>query len=331
MVRGYIVDILINAILPIFLIIFLGWLLAYFNLVSTKTAEALMQYVFYAAAPAIVIWAITDYQFSQLLYWRFWIAYSLSTFIVIFGVAAIYKYILRRDSKDRFWPFLSGGSASITNAIMIGFPIFDSVVGSRAAIPMAIILIIFFVFLTPPLMLLFELHTGKDKHGNQFMLLLSALKGTITNPVIIGVAIGVIIAGSHITLPKFLETFIHTLGFSMAPCALFSVGLGLKKFSIKGNLLDVGLITFVKLIITPAISIIIAMLLGVSGFYSVALVIFSTAPTAKLIYVYAKKYRVYEKEVAAIISLTTILSILSIPLYIYISKILWPVVFVHTG
>ena len=83
------------------------------------------------------------------------------------------------------------------------------------------------------------------------------------------------------------------------------------------------------MLIRPALAILIAFMLELSPFYSVALVIFSSVPTAKSMFIYAGKYHFFEKEAAAEISLTTLGSLLTIPCFIAICHHLWPEVFLH--
>ena len=76
-------EMLVNIVLPIFLIVIAGWLLAYLNLIPEKVASGLMQYVFYAACPAIIFLTISSYEIEKLLVWRFWIAYPLSISVTV--------------------------------------------------------------------------------------------------------------------------------------------------------------------------------------------------------------------------------------------------------
>lgn len=321
-------EIILNAVVPLFLVVLLGYLMAVFKLVKTEVAGALMQYIFYAAAPAIVIWAITDYKISQLLVWRFWIAYPLSLIIVIVLVALIFKFILRRNT---YWSFLAGGASATTNTVLVGFPVLAGIVGPHAAIPMAIAVIATNVIFVPFLIFLFELCSRKESVDSPAILILVALKGTIKSPIVIGVIIGVVLAILHIQLPVVIKDFLKILGFSIGPCALFAIGLTLKEFSAKGNLLDITLITIVNLIVTPIVAIFLANWLELSPFYAVALVVLSTVPTAKTLYIFASKYKVYEKELAAVISLTTVFGVITIPAYVYVAQILWPSQFAHFG
>lgn len=310
-------EVFINAIVPIFLVVLLGWLMTYFKLVPTDVAGSLMQYVFNAAAPAIIIWALS----RQLLVWRFWLAFMLVFLIVLLLTFCLFRYGLRREG---YWSIVAGMGAASPNVVLIGFPVLASLVGTRATIPMVIVVIIFAVFATPLLLLILEIRQSQSMSKKQFTVLFSALKNTCKNPVMIGALIGILLSVFDIKLPFILEHFLRMVGFSMIPCALFAVGLELRHFTAKGNLLDVSLITLLNLIVTPLLAILIAKLLGLSPFYAVSLVVLTAVPTAKLIYVYVSRYKAYTAEIAAVVSVTTVISIVTIPFYVYIAELIWP-------
>ncbi len=318
--------ILINAIAPIFLIVLFGWCLGRAKLVSPSISAALMQYVFYAAAPAIVFYAVISNPIDKLLYWQFWLAYPLSLVTIILLTALFFKFILR---KSGFVAMVAGFGAAMANTVIIGYPILSGFIGHFAAIPMAITVLVFAVIIIPAVIFVYELKLSstQSKSNGLVNIIKSAIIGTVKNPMIIGVILGLIISLSHITLPKPLHSFAFIVGESIIPVALFAVGLDLSDFKLECNLADVSIITFINLVIAPLVTIAIALLLHLSPRFAVALVIFSTVPTAKTLYVIAGKYRIYNKQVAAIISLTTVFSIITIPLFVFITKLIWPSVF----
>lgn len=74
---------LVNAIFPIFFILLLGWALTYFKLIKVDMAQYLIGYVFWVAGPSIIFSSIYHMNLSDLLIWKFTIAYPLS--VVIMG------------------------------------------------------------------------------------------------------------------------------------------------------------------------------------------------------------------------------------------------------
>jgi len=317
-------EILFNAIAPIFLLVVAGSGLGRAKLVPTSVAGSLMQYVFYGAAPAVVFYAVVSNPLSKLLYWQFWVAYPLSLLIVLIITALFFKLFLRRGL---FVSIILGFAAVVSNTVIIGYPVLSGFVGHFAAIPMAITVVVFALIFIPALIFIYEMHVQAEKNESPNLMhtIKSAVIGTIKNPLVIGVLLGVVFSVGHIPVPKFFNTFVMYLAESIVPCALFAVGLDMVEFSFKSNkLFDVILVSFINLIITPVITIFIAKALDLSPLFAFSLVVFSTVPTAKTLYIIAGKYQIFNKEMAAIISMTTIGSVVTIPLFIYIAKLIWP-------
>jgi malonate transporter and related proteins len=319
-------DILFNAIAPIFLIVLFGFLLGKFKLLSANITGALMQYVIYGAGPGIVFYAIISNPISKLLYWRFWVAYPVSLIIVIAITAFLFKFILKRSS---FVSMVAGFGAAMANTVIIGYPVLAGFIGHTAAIPMAITVLAFAAIFIPVVIFVFEIKESTDKNESTSInaLVKSAILDTLKNPMVIAVIIAVVLTACHIPIPKFISKFSFYLGESIIPVALFSVGLDLSEFKAQGNLLDVSITSFINLVISPLVAIGVALLLHMSPVFAVALVIFSSVPTAKTLYMISGKYQLYNKEVAAIISMTTVFAVITIPFYTYIAKLIWPSVF----
>lgn len=319
-------NVLIYAILPIFLIVVFGFFLSKLKIVSSDITKPLMNYVFYGAAPGIVFYAIISNPVSKLLYWRFWLAYPLSLCVIIIITFVIFKLALKRSG---FISCLAGFCAAMANTVIIGYPVLSGFIGHAAAIPMAITVLVFAAVFIPVLIFFFEIKVSIDKGDSTeySSLFKSALMGSIKNPIIIAVILAATLVLSDIPIPNFVSKFSFYLGESIVPVALFSVGVDLGVFKVGGTLADVVVITFINLLIAPLISIAIALLFKMSPIFAVALVIFSTVPTAKTLYMIAGKYQIYNKEVAAVISSTTLFSVFTIPFYAYIAQLIWPSVF----
>ncbi len=317
-------DILLDAIVPIMLIVFSGWILGYSKLVDIKISGALMQYVFYAAIPAAIFYALSSNPIHQLIYWPYWIAYILYTVIVVTITALFFKFILRRSG---FVSLVAGYAASMANTLIIGYPIVYGFFGHFAAFPLAISVILFICFFVPSLIFINELNQNSTESSQLSQAISHAIMTTIKNPIIIGTALGIIVSLMNIHLPDFINKFVNYLGESVVPCALFAVGLELADFKKSGNLVDVSIITFFNLILAPLVAIAVALLMHLSAKYAVTLVIFATVPTAKTLYVIASKYQAYNKEIAAVVSLTTVLSMITIIIFTLATKVIWPTAF----
>jgi malonate transporter and related proteins len=314
----------VNIVLPMFLLIILGWVLAYFNVVGKELAKNLVLYVFYVAFPAVIFYTLSAYHIHEFLVWRFWLAYPLVTAIIVVASLIVFRACFKESAVNAMIASLSAG---IKNTLLIGFPVLLSLVGRKAAIPMAITVIIFTCVLSPVMLFVFELNSQLGQEKSYHHIVGSTLKNTAKNPLIISALLGIIFSVFHIPVPGFVGKTLNYFSLSVVPCALFAVGIELNGFTLKGNVSKTLFVTIAALIACPVLAIFVCFMLKLSPFYSVALVLFSAMPTAKSMFIYASKYQYFQEEASAIVSLTTILSIVTIPAFIYICHDLWPSVF----
>ena len=315
---------LINTGLPVCLLIFLGWLLRYKKIVSTDIAQQLTQYVFWIASPAIIFHSISSYPLTDLLAWRFTLAH-----ILMIATLTVLTYLITATffHSKPLEAAMMGMMTSAKNTIMIGLPLLISFTGNRAAIPVAITVIIFNVILTPFLMLIFEIRQVENIERRNRKIIINVIYGLVKNPLIIAAVMGVIFSIWQLKLPTALNGLILYIVPSFVPCALFAVGVDLFSFKLGENKLNLIVISILNLVVCPLIAILIAYLMKLSAFYATSLVILASLPTAKSLYIYARKYHFQENDIAAIISLTTVLSVITIPIFISLSLIFWHIPF----
>lgn len=315
--------VIVNAILPIFLILLVGFLLAKKKILPIETSTYLTQYIFWIAGPAVIFLSISSQEFHQFEAWNFWLAYILEILVVGSISFVVFLFLFKKNARDSLF---AGVGTTVKNTIIIGFPVLLSLTNKEAAIPMAITVITFNAIISPLLVFIFII-SEKQGRRNYLLLFKTALE-TIKNPLVIAAFLGIIFSVFKITPLFFIYKTLNYFGESFIPCALLAVGMDLSKLSINSKwVFKIIIISTLSLLVSPIVAILISKALSLSDFYSVSLVIFSALPTAKILYVYAKKYNSLEAETAMSISITTICAMFTLPAFIMWSYFLWPAVF----
>ncbi len=308
---------ILSIITPIFLIITLGYCLKKAKIVKPELSDYLMQYVFYIAAPCVIFSTISRYNLLKLNISKFWIAYPISISLSIIAVYLLSRFILK---NSRTSALNYAYASSIKNVLAVGFPVLSLILGNKVAVPMAIVIIIFNCFFTP--ILIFSYKKQRDEK-----ITMDAILGTLINPLVFASLLGFLFAALQIKIPSILSSAFNYINSSFIACALIAVGIDMCWTSVRKNMGVILLISAFSTILSPLIAIIVSKLLNLPPFYAVCLVVFSSLPTAKTIYLYAKQYNINPVETSAILTMTTVLNILTLPLFIYLSKILWVTAF----
>ena len=138
-----------HIIAPLFLFVFVGWLLVQLGIFNNDTRKGITLYVFYIAIPALLFNLIANQPIQQFLLWHFiWLmsAALLGPFIII--------YLINRH-RGAGLAAMQALNVGLINSALIGIPVLLQTIGNQAIAPAALINIIclFITILGPPFFL----------------------------------------------------------------------------------------------------------------------------------------------------------------------------------
>jgi predicted permease len=105
---------------------------------------------------------------------------------------------------------------------------------------------------------------------------------------------------------------------ALTPCALFAIGLGLSVEGMRSNLTASVVLAAVKLVVMPLVVYGLCVASSLNALYTIAAVVCAAVPTAKTVYILAGEYKVEEQLVAAMVSITTLLSVPTLLGWLYV-------------
>jgi malonate transporter and related proteins len=301
-----------DLILPVFAVIVSGWIVGYTGYLSRELSNALIHFAYNIAMPALLIVTIAQQPSHSLINWRFLVAFgggSLLCFLLVFGIMSI------RASRSIASRTMHGMAASMTNTGFVALPVLQAIYGQRAVLPAAIATVFVAVVMFPVAVILLELGQ-RDARGSRTPPIATA-KHVVLNPLVISTLIGMLWSVLGLRMPGPLTAYLDILADALTPCALFAIGLGLSIDGLRANIGRASLLSVVKLIIMPVIVYGLSVSLRLDPLYTIAAVICAAVPTAKTVYILAGEYRCEEMMVASTVSLTTLLSILSLMVWLY--------------
>ena len=299
-------------ILPVFAVILTGWIVAVTGYLSRALSDALIHFAYNIAMPALLIVTIAQEPAHSLINWRFLVAFgggSLLCFILVFGIMSIH---LSRSLASRT---MHGMAASMTNTGFVALPVLQAIYGPRAVLPAAIATVFVAVVMFPLAVILLELGQ-RDAHGSQTPAMVT-VKHVVLNPMVISTVIGMLWSVFGLRMPAPVTAYFSILADALTPCALFAIGLGLSIDGLRANIGKASLLSAVKLVIMPLIVYGLSISLGLDPLYTIAAVICAAVPTAKTVYILAGEYHCEEMMVASTVSMTTLVSVISLVVWLY--------------
>lgn len=287
----------------VWLVIGAGMLVARFNVLGPHAPMVLSRLAFFVASPALLLQTLSKADLHSVFALPLVVTASgaIITGLLFF---LLVRFWMRRSLDESV---MSAMSASLANSANLGIPIAVFVLGDASYV--APLLIFQLAFFTP--MYLLVLDTLTNKHP---ISVLGFPLQILRNPMILGTAVGLILAGTGWKLPLLISEPITLIGGAAIPAMLLAFGMSLigsrPLGHVDGRRLDTLLATGFKLIVHPGVAFLIARFaLGMGGHALFAAVVTAALPTAQNVFVAASRYRVGEVVAKDTVLLTTILAV----------------------
>jgi len=302
---------------PIYLCIALGWLATRAGLFARADMRVLGQFVLFVALPALLFDAVSRQPIGAILDGRYMAVYALG------GLATIAAGMLWTRRLAGLPPRRSAIEAmgmSCPNSGFVGYPITLLVLGGPVAgVVLGMNMLVENLLLIP---LLLALADSAGGGGHWRTVLRGAAAGLWRNPLVLGLAAGLVASLIGLKLPQPVERTVGLLAQSSAALSLFVIGGSLAGLRLAGMGRAVARIAVGKLIVHPLLTLGALGLLGALGQplsdpqLRSAVVLTAACPMFSIYPIWAGRYG-HEGLAAAALLGTTVASFASI------SALLW--------
>lgn len=296
---------------PIFILIGIGFLATRSSLVSREQIVGMGRFVVTLALPALVIKALINRPLDEVFDRNYLLAYGLGS-LALFFLGFFFARLLRRDNISG--SAITALGMSMSNSGFIGYPIVALVVGEKAAVALALGMLVENLLMLPLGLMLAE--AGQQLGVGLRAALLGTCKRLLGNPIIIAISIGLFLALLDVRLPAIVQQVVEMLAQAAAPVALFVIGGSLVGLKAGGLLGDVLHVSIGKLILHP-----LAVLLMFTWFpvqdpaLRIAGVLFACAPMMSIYPIVGQRFGLAGRCAAALLG-ATVLSFLTISAFI---------------
>ncbi|MDI7862922.1 AEC family transporter [Rhizobiaceae bacterium n13] len=307
-------------VLPIFLLILIGWLIVRFGWLTADVGDALGEFVFKIAVPVLLFQTIAEADFHGASPFRLWIAY-FSGVAVTWTVGHLVA--TRMFGRDERIGVLAGVSSAFANNVFVGLPLVGRTIGEDGIVALSILLAVHLPVMMVAGTILMENAEAKSSGGapRSYGAILAQI-GTnlIRNPLVIGLVCGAAVHTAGTGMPAVFQTIVHQVAGIAGPAALLSLGMALKKYGISGNIGIASVISGLKLLLLPATIWVASHLLGLSPEWTAAMVLTSSVPTGINAWLIANRFGVGHGLAASTITMTTAFGVVSVSLWAILLK-----------
>lgn len=299
----------LNQVAAMFIIMAVGFALVKLGKLKKDGAAQINKIVLNIVIPCVIVDAFTT-SFRHDMLGELALSFLLAIIIHLAGII-ITKLFFNRTKRDDDRTILRMASI-YSNCGFMGLPIISAVLGGEGVIYGSIYIVIFNAFVWT--------HGICTLKGGKTGISLKAL----FNPGIIGITVSLLIIFLKLNLPNFAVNALSMLADLNTPLAMLITGAylayghPLKAFG-DGRLY---LVSFLKLLVMPAVLIGVAVLLKADITLIRALAISAGTPTASIVVLFSAEYGKNSSLAGGVIAVTTLLSVLTLPIIVYCTGLL---------
>lgn len=298
---------------PVIAVIVLGYGAARRGVFSDDNVTTLNRFVFVLAAPALLFRNVALTEFPETLSIGLWLAYY-GPMLAIMALAFFVARLLFRARATADYVIFAFGSG-FSNTVMLGIPIILTAFGPDAGLPLFLILAFHGLLVFTIALICLEAATNPDlRLADLPPKLVGAMREQV---VVMALAAGVVWNFTGLGLATPIDRFLELLGSAAIPVALIAVGGRLAFIKISDNLTPALFIGAFKLLVMPlAVYGAAQYLFALPPLYVATLTLLSAMPTGVFAVVFAAQYQNAEAEASSAITVTTVLSALSVSVWL---------------
>ncbi|EPW7976545.1 AEC family transporter [Cronobacter turicensis] len=314
--------VIIHALAPIFVIMLLGFMAGKTRMVDNQNVALLNIFVMDFALPAALFsatvqtpWAgiVAQMPLIVVLVLAMWVTYAAIYFLAVGP--------FKKSPQDAAVLTLT---VALPNYAALGLPILGSVLGEgpSTSLSVAVSIACGSVLMTPFCLLILEREKARasgENSGSTLAMLPVLMWRSVKKPIVWGPLLGVVLSAIGIKIPELVLAAIKPLGLAATAAALFLTGVILSARKLKINAMVITA-TITKLLIQPFIAWGIVLALGLTGPVAVTAILMIALAAGFFGVVFGNRFGVQSPDAEAVLLLSSVLSILSLPLFISLTQ-----------
>lgn len=308
----------INATLPIFLLMALGYIFSKIGIIDERAAGFMNKFVFKVALPVLLFSDLAGQDFIGTWDPGFVSFCFLTTIVSIAFIWVLARIFVKTPSRRG--EFLQGSYRS--SAALLGIAFIHSIYGESSSgmaplmilgsVPLYNIFAVIILTLTAP-------DDGEKATGKGELVRKTSL-GIAKNPIIIGILAGMLWSVLRIPIPKVMDTVVGDIGALATPLGLMSMGATFDFKKAMDNIKPALVASFIKLFLLVMIFMPIAVSLGFVGEQIVAILVMLGSATTVSCFIMAKNMGHEGTLSSSIVMITTFMCSFSLTFWLFVLK-----------
>lgn len=300
----------VNIVLPLFLMIGLGYGAKRLHLIDDHTIEKMNNLSFRVFIPIMICENIMTADVGlEANPWIF--LYAAGGLILLF--LGSWLVILRLEPDPKKKSVMVQGMCR-GNYVLFGIPLVNAICPSEDAAIASLMVVVVVPTVNVLSVIVLEVYRGGK------MNFVKILKGILTNPLIVSSLLGFVLLKLQVELPAVVMSPVEDIAGLATPLALFILGGSFAFSKVGKNIKRLAIMLTGKLIAAPAVFVTLAALLGFRGAELASLMVAFSAPAAVNSYTMAQQMGADSELAAQHVVFSSAFSIMTIFVLVFIGK-----------
>lgn len=305
-----------NTVAPLLLLVLIGIVLQKIKLLPDTFYGQAEKFVFRAALPCSLFMNVYNADVSETFNPKL-ILFCIIGVVFTFVFPCLIVPLFIKNSQQR-GAFIHGAFRS--NFAIFGLPLAQRLHPANGGAVVSSIMPFSIPLFNIFAVTILSIFAPAEKKLTPAQIAKKAIKGIVTNPLIIGIVLGLPFMLSPLTLPSFATATINYVGGVTTPIAMICLGASMGTYKFKGKIGIAISSALVKVAVFPLILVTAGILAGFRGVELGAILILFGGPTAVSSYIMAKNMESDHELAGQILLLSTALCSLTMFVGIYILK-----------
>lgn len=300
----------VSALLPVVLLIAIGWVAGRARLVRGEGVRDLSNLVFLVLTQALLFRTMSAVHIERIDFGSVALYYAVAA--ALFIVTLLAQGLHARSAVLAL-------AAIFSNTLMIGVPLVGLAYGEAGLVQLFTLIslhaLVLLTFATVVLELLVAHEDARDGRAESRHLLLTvgqAVKNAVIHPVPLPIIAGLLYAQTGLGLHPVVDRPLKLLGDAFGPVALVLVGVTLSQTAIGAQVRGALVISALKTVVHPLLMAAAGWALGLRGLPLAVMVVAAALPVGANVFLFSQRYRQAEELVTASVAVSTVFAIASI-------------------
>ena len=295
----------------LYLIVAVGFIADRIGIFKQTTAKLSNDLLFYVITPVVIVQSFLNMEFNKETISSFLLAFVCMFTTLVVGIFMVIPFFRKDKDNSSIYKY----AVSYGNMGYMALPLCQSLLGSEGVFYCSAGVVAFNILSFVHGIWLMKKGTENDEGFK--------IKTIVLNPGVLSVAVGLPLFISGLELPEIINGAVTHIANLNTPLAMIFLGTYIANSDLKAMFKQKQnyFVAILKLLVLPAIMFAIFKLIGLTGTIITACMISASVPSATNTVMFAAKYGKDTGVASTVVAFCSLLSVLTIPVMIALSRV----------